>query len=424
MRQDPHDPLLYRLVSEAVAEGFARVNDLRYSNTYIGEYYAYPQLSYFQSGFPSINHGPGSTPRPTDYTEAFVQERREYGSSIIYPELDSFSRLIDYARRNERLKEYFVPRNQIAEGARVRFLDYLASNLAIRIIDRYIHLYGDDTLVEDRVRKLYLELEAPVFEEELPAEVLVPVVLTRFSVSGALQLTDDMWLEELDEPTQLARAPRTQWGWAAHETVAGAATHALVLKKWIFRRSNSFDHGYSRIDFYPLDRLEPFFDALRIVRGVSTGYAQVVLRPVGWADDWTAGLPPLLHGPVVRRYPQFFDDYGWLKTRTSLAEDQVVAAAAICEHLQSADRRTRLASRRLSSSMLRTDEEDAVIDLCIGFEALLGDKSTTEITHKLALRTAAVCGVGSGTSYSFTDVRGRQKDLPIQITDRARILRT
>jgi hypothetical protein len=40
--------------------------------------------------------------------------------------------------------------------------------------------------------------------------------------------------------------------------------------------------------------------------------------------------------------------------------------------------------------MLRTDETDAMIDLCIGLEALLGDESSSEMTHKLAMRVAAL----------------------------------
>lgn len=40
--------------------------------------------------------------------------------------------------------------------------------------------------------------------------------------------------------------------------------------------------------------------------------------------------------------------------------------------------------------MLRTDDDAAIIDLCIALEATLGDESHAEITHKLALRTAVV----------------------------------
>jgi hypothetical protein len=40
--------------------------------------------------------------------------------------------------------------------------------------------------------------------------------------------------------------------------------------------------------------------------------------------------------------------------------------------------------------MLREQEADSVLDLLIGLEALLGDQTTTEVTHKLAIRAAAV----------------------------------
>jgi hypothetical protein len=40
--------------------------------------------------------------------------------------------------------------------------------------------------------------------------------------------------------------------------------------------------------------------------------------------------------------------------------------------------------------MLREEDDDRILDLLIGLEAVLGDGDKSEMTHKLALRTAAV----------------------------------
>jgi hypothetical protein len=52
--------------------------------------------------------------------------------------------------------------------------------------------------------------------------------------------------------------------------------------------------------------------------------------------------------------------------------------------------RLRLAIKRLNSCFLRENEEDAILDATIGMELLLSDSETQEVTHKLALRLAAL----------------------------------
>jgi len=54
-------------------------------------------------------------------------------------------------------------------------------------------------------------------------------------------------------------------------------------------------------------------DALRVLTAVDIGYAQVLSRPVGWADGWTYNLPALTEVATLRRYPDKFDNYGWLQ---------------------------------------------------------------------------------------------------------------
>ena len=50
----------------------------------------------------------------------------------------------------------------------------------------------------------------------------------------------------------------------------------------------------------------------------------------------------------------------------------------------------RSAAKRLNASYLRREEEDSVIDVCIGLEALFVGKERGEITHKLATRLATL----------------------------------
>ncbi|HJP66419.1 MAG TPA: hypothetical protein VKA30_08970 [Actinomycetota bacterium] len=147
-----------------------------------------------------------------------------------------------------------------------------------------------------------------------------------------------------------------------------------------------------------MDVVDRFFAALRIATGIETGYAQIVLRPIGWAEDYLGTLPPLIPGPVVRRYPPRFDDYGWLvKDRPVVTESQLTEVKDVFAALRDAAPQVLLATDRLNSAMLRSDEADSILDICIGLESLLTSDESTEVTHKLALRVAALLALSDGS---------------------------
>lgn len=86
--------------------------------------------------------------------------------------------------------------------------------------------------------------------------------------------------------------------------------------------------------------------------------------------------------------------------------------ASIYRALESASDHIRLASRRLSAAMLRDDDVDTIVDLCIGLEAALGDRSSTsEITHKLALRTAAILALEPTVTSTASEIYRDVKDI-------------
>lgn len=64
----------------------------------------------------------------------------------------------------------------------------------------------------------------------------------------------------------------------------------------------------------------------------------------------------------------------------------------------------RFASRRLNLCYLREDEEDAILDATIGLESLLVGGEKNEITHKLALRMAALSTLDAGNQRGPVDI--------------------
>jgi hypothetical protein len=66
--------------------------------------------------------------------------------------------------------------------------------------------------------------------------------------------------------------------------------------------------------------------------------------------------------------------------------------------------RLRLAIKRLNSCYMREEEEDAILDATIGLEILLSDGDTQEVTHKLALRLAALSTLVLGYEYQAATI--------------------
>jgi len=184
------------------------------------------------------------------------------------------------------------------------------------IFDRLCHVAGED-FNDDDLLGAYVEAERGVLWENLPVDIVVPIALLTFE-DDRRSLTTRAAIERLSDHEQLARVPTTYSVAAVPQPLIGAATHAFVLASWTIENGNHWAWRLDRPDAYPLEQVEACFEALRLATGLRTGYTQIYMRPKGWSQSWTAHLPPVVSGPIVRRYPRSFDDFGWLRKPTSV----------------------------------------------------------------------------------------------------------
>jgi len=207
-------------------------------------------------------------------------------------------------------------------------------------------------------------------------------------------------LEKLDEASQLARARDSNPVGAVPLVVSGAATHAVVITGVKIDNSSLADRMWrGSAPRLPFGEVDLAVECLRVVTNAPTGYAQVFLRPVGWADQWTHALPPVADVGLFHRYPASFDNYGWLKKTTLVSADQLAALPGVVRSARNAGKTkegkaARLALRRLSLAGLRDDDHDTLVDAWIGIEALLSNDNL-EVNHKIALRGAAALATRS-----------------------------
>jgi hypothetical protein len=375
---------LDQLVKQAVFDGRDHVRRLGAENRLVSRHSSYPTLDSFDSGQPRIKHTEG----PIDYASVFrLGETDSYHVSISeLPALEAIGRLVT---ADENLRKRIAIPGVGDSHIHTRFIEIAASRVPLDVLDRLMHVAGDD-FGESDFESVWLPIRNGLLWDQLPIDVVVPICLSTFQAREGIQLVPGVRLEPIPEGEQRARVPQSIWNAAASESVLAAATHAFVFEGYVIPGPGRMNLPLSTLAFYPLETIERAFQALRIATGIKTGYAQIVMRPIDWAWHYDVDLPPVVRGAITRRYPPNFDDYGWLQAPVKVTDTELHQVGLMLQHLETAEPQLRLASRRFSSATLRSEEEDSVLDLCIAIEAAVGDKQRTEMTYKLSLRAAAL----------------------------------
>lgn len=408
----PADPHLFNLTAKAVEDGLARVRQLVADKKYIGTYFNFPKMYHSASGMPDFSQSFFSD-GPTDYKGGFG---RKEDKPIRLDQGASFTDLSDYVDSAEscsRVRAYFsstdvdTPAEEVEKTKEREDKSYQGDiDLFVsRIVDRYIHLHGDAPFSVERFAPIYLTLESGIFKETLPIDIVVPILFLRVSFERA-SLEAGISIERMDEGFQLARFLHNSNSTGVNPSVMGAATHALVLHNWEFKNRRHYEafNTYYVYSSYPLGRIDSFFTALRIATGASTGYAQLLMRPQGWAHRYVAHLPPV-EGISIRRYPAWFEYHHWREPVATVTEGEALEAGRVFSKFTAVeDKRLALASRRLNLCLMRETEEDSILDATIAMEALLSDDERQEMTHKLALRMAALSGLSKDIKKTPAEV--------------------
>src|SRR5665647_824442 len=88
-----------KLLESAVKEGLANLGPVIDANKYLGSYYNFPTISYYENGMPSFSENPFGGPK--DYTNVFRGSGMAYQSQpplIPREKLPSLNRLVDFVK--------------------------------------------------------------------------------------------------------------------------------------------------------------------------------------------------------------------------------------------------------------------------------------------------------------------------------------
>lgn len=389
-------PEVYESLRIGVQEALGLIRTMVEGGSYMTTHLDYPSLSYFESGVPSLSTRYGSS-GPVEYSAAL---RASPVTNRPKPSVPSWDDAVETLSQNARLCEYYGW-DQSRDHPLFR-ADFMVEGVISSLAERCIHVSGTLEFDEGHFRSVYQEWEAGVFLPRLSFDVMVPIIFVNFEADDVRSHSGTLALERMSQPLQLARAIGLRHTNVANATVAGGASHALVLEGWSINNGtwwevvNALSSAETFSGVFPL--IERFFAALRVETACETGYSQVVLRPSNWALRWTADLPPVSTF-TVREYPDRFDAHGWLRAPCHVTSAEAQAVVELCDALTAAEQnKLALACGRLNRSYLRRDEADSILDITIAMETLLADDTTSELAYRLAMRMGALAG-----SFAFGD---------------------
>jgi hypothetical protein len=384
-----------QLMAAAIRAALGRIDDHKKAGGVIRHYEDYPYIQTFEdSGLPIFWK---DYPGPLDYKSAFEEplslaralglDAKPYKPPEEMPEWHEFLKL---AERDPTLQRYFGFADvDPARSSGPRSYDFACSlvfSLLKSAADRIIHISGSTSFSEAIFEILFDQWAHAVTDTDLPIAVVVP--LSDVTFECALDVDAGISIEPLTVEIQKCR-----YGTDLSQ-VAQRATHAIFLRGWTY-----LSHGLRRVLSFrpdeltdPLDTADLLCAALRTVQEAPIGYAQVVILQQGWADSWKADL---LSGDAleIRAYPAQLQTRFYFDRPFSIGDATAQEAKTLFHALK--ENRLAFAARRLNRAYLRDRDDDAVVDLAVGVEALLNPENAPEISYRLRLRGAALARLTS-----------------------------
>lgn len=256
------------------------------------------------------------------------------------------------------------------------------------LAEHYLDVYGAP-VDDDQLSALYAPYERYLLgqsEVDLRGDIYVPILganLKETAEGDSSVITiDDSWKPAFLEVTAASYDKST----------IGAARNALLIKGATVRVEGFGSSHFSHPSQEANDSIERFFEALAVeAPGVAT-WVEFAILPCNWSANYR---PSVSHPKAMLRrdYATRIDSVLRRGRYDSydLDEDTTHQVLANQQRLKICNKSARVAAKRLARARARPDDDDRIIDLCIGLEALLGS-GFSETVHRLSMRAAALLG--------------------------------
>lgn len=386
-----NNPAIFEIAFNIVKIGVEKAIEAKKNEitSFFRGYVDYPQLSYRDNGFPHVFKNPYGYNKKVDYEKYFCVNSSFDKDKIDLGDIKGYKELRELLLNCHEYKEIFGPPNGTKSGLDI--MDRTIKSHILDLISKTIHTYGEENILDkSQFYRIFQPLENRVMNSELWMDVYVPILFTKFDIEEYI-ISDAISIVKMDDVLQKSRAEIVSYSESIPDSVLMSATHALKLKNYSFENKNSWlcYSMFDNLNNYPLDLINSFFNALRINNNILVGYAQIILFPLNWVDEYKADLL-CLKGIATRAYPIDFNNYYWnISNFPVINEDDLNTIKNLLRViLKEESKKINLACSRLESSYYRNNEGDKIIDIVIGLESLLSDSEKGDITYKLSLRAA------------------------------------
>lgn len=398
--------LFYKYVRLAVIDSLTVIRKWEKEDKFFLKHIGFPEIHYFKNGLPWFNKKSGiSDDSPTDYKNLYNVQSENF-----IPPPQSWDDLWDFVKNNTRLKSYFeVDHFENLKKEKEASLSMILVNIQLKkLVDHYIHSTGTKYFIKRKFIPHFIKWSNACFNTKLLVDFVIPILVLDFDITNLYTLDGFVHIEKMSEKLHLTRAPIVDSTISINKDLSSASTHAIVFSNWEFQNQTfrSRDISTSSLDsLAPLiPQIDYFFSALRIVTGHKTGYAQIIIRPVKWCDNWSANIEEY-PSVTIRAYGEALEQNWYPIDRAIVTKNQVKEIVKVFKGLvESKSNRLNVASNRLNAAYLRKEETDSIIDICVGLEALFVGNDRGEITHKLASRLGALWSRNPGIILSPLEV--------------------
>lgn len=303
-------------------------------------------------------------------------------------------------------------------ASEVKYMNSNVMHYIGNIANRYLYLTKNFTEGEidiEVVDQLITEQLIRLFAEKLNVNICVPICLLEFE-TDELEIADRISIVKMTEEFQISRFNATHFESTQENNLVQCAAYMIRVKGYSVenKEKESLHNAVTNYWSYPLELIDDLFAAIRIVVGFKTGYGQLLVEPIDWADDWTTDMLPV-YGANIRAFNRKDAEVDFFKydIEKILNEDcELIKEIFVIIREKRDDEKPNpqfkkvfIAIQRLNRCMLREADDDTALDAIIGIETLLSGDTHGEITYTISNRMAVVAAMTNQCPYSPADAR-------------------
>lgn len=426
--EDDKIKMLLDLTEVVVGEGIKGVYEYQKTNSYLPNYYRYPELFFkgmeetenykelqetvdvFKYGIPFFHSTNYNTPKK--YSELFNLDGGQF--RIACRSLNGFKYLTSFLNDNEDVSAILVGEDKDIEFATVMFI--------ANIINRYFYeteLFQEGDIDNEVIKSLIKKQLIRFYAEKLPVTICIPICFLEFDMDE-ITVTDSISISRMSQDFQISRYNINRFDSTQENQLVQCAGFMIRLKGYSINNTDreSVNNAASNYWAYPTELIDDLFAAMRIVLGCTTGYGQLIIEPDNWADKWTTNLIPL-YGAIVRAFNRKESEtkfFGYHIQKVSKEQmDNIRELFSVLQEKRKQGKKNKafkkvfIAVQRLNRCMLREAEDDMALDAIIGIETLLSGDTHGEITYTISNRISVVAAKLKECIYSPAEARKSMK---------------